>query len=795
MFKNYIKIAWRNLAKSKAYSSINVIGLAIGMAVALLISLWILDEVYYNKNFKNYDSVVRVMENSTHGTEVSTFSSTPIPLSVEMRTKYASDFKAVALASWNLTHVLSFSEKQLSKDGMFVEPEMVDIFSLNLIKGSKKCLNDPSSIILSSTLAKAMFGNDDPMNKTVKIDSKNTLTVTGVYEDFPHNSEFRPVTFLAPWAYFRNDQQWVKNSESNWDNNSFQMFAQLQPNADLNKVSAKIKGALTGHERRDKPEVVLHPMSKWHLYSDFKNGYNVGGSIQFVWMFGIIGFFVLLLACINFMNLSTARSEKRAKEVGIRKAIGSARKQLVLQFLGESILIAFLALFLAIFMVQLSLSWFNTLSNKQMSILWSNPLFWASIIGFTFFTGLISGSYPALYLSSFNPIKALKGTFKAGRFASIPRKVLVVLQFSVSVSLIIGTVVIYQQIEYAKDRPVGYTRAGLITINMNTPALFGHYNIMRNDLLNSGAAVDFAESGSPVTGVYSHQSGFEWEGKDPGLMPSFGVVSVTHDFGKTIGWQFADGRDFSRNFSSDTASMVLNEAAVKYMGLTKPVGATVVYTYSSRTDKNYHVVGVIKDMVMDSPFEPAKPVVYMMDYDNVDFITVKINPLMSVGKALPLLEKVFKKYNPDAPFEYTFADADYSRKFAAEERIGRLATFFAAFAIFISCLGLFGLASFMAEQRTKEIGVRKVLGASVANLWGLLSKDFILLVFISFFIAIPLAWYTMNNWLQNYEYRTTISLWIFTLTAFGALLITLITVSFQAIKAALANPVKSLRTE
>ncbi|HXB43732.1 MAG TPA: ABC transporter permease, partial [Puia sp.] len=461
------------------YSFINIAGLAVGMAVAILIALWIWDEVSYNKNFANYDHIVRTKENSSSGDDIRTFNSMPIPLSVYLRTNYASDFKKVAMASWNQPHILAAGDKKLSKQGMYVQPEFAEIFSLNMINGTWNSLNEPYSVVLSKSLAGALFGNEDAVNKEIKIDNKHNLKVTGIFKDFAHNSEFNEVTFLTTWQCYLADESWVRNSQTEWDNNSFQIYAQLQDNVDVVKVAKKIKGSLTGHDRKDKPEVLLHPMSKWHLYTEFKQGINTGGTIEFVWMFGTIGLFVLLLACINFMNLSTARSEKRAKEVGIRKAVGSLRKQLIIQFLSESVLIAFLAFILAIIIVEILLAWFNHLSDKQMSIAWSNGLFWILAIGFTLFTGLVAGSYPAFYLSSFSSVKVLKGTFKAGRFASIPRKVLVVLQFTVSVSLIIGTIVIYQQIQYAKNRPVGYSREGLLTVNMNTPDLYGHYEAIR----------------------------------------------------------------------------------------------------------------------------------------------------------------------------------------------------------------------------------------------------------------------------------------------------------------------------
>ncbi|HWB27746.1 MAG TPA: ABC transporter permease [Chitinophagaceae bacterium] len=795
MLKNYLTIAWRNLIKSKVYSSINIAGLAVGMSVAMLISLWIWDELSFNKHFKNYDRIVRVYENSTHSGVTNTFNSMPIPLANEFRTKYGSDFKRVALCSWEFSNIFAYGDKKLSLSGMFAQPDFPAIISLNMIKGNLRSINDPTSIILNQSTARALFGDADPMNKLVKINNKATLKVTGIFEDLPYNGDFRDVTYLASWMYYENSEAWIKNDETEWDDNSFQIYAQLADNVDVNKVDARVKKALEGHNRKDKPEVLLHPMAKWHLYGEFKNGKNTGGNIEFVWMFGIIGLFVLLLACINFMNLSTARSEKRAKEVGIRKAVGSVRRQLVFQFLSESVLIALIAFVVSLLLTLVALPGFNKLADKHMSIMWDNGWFWLASISFSVFTGIISGSYPALYLSSFNSVKVLKGTFKAGRLAAVPRKVLVVLQFSVSVALIIGTVIIFQQIQYAKNRPIGFSRNGLITIDMNTPELYGHYGGLRDDLLRTGAVEDMAESSSPTTGVWSNQSGFDWRGKDPNMVPTFGTIAVTHDFGKTVGWQFVAGRDFSRDYQTDSSAFIINEAAVKYMGFKDAVGEIVKRQVGENKYKDFHVIGVIKNMVMESPFDPVKPTIFLMDYEWANVITVKLNPKMSPHDALPKVETVFKKYNPGSPFLYRFEDDEYAKKFSSEERVSSLATFFAIFAIFISCLGLFGLASFTAEQRTKEIGVRKVLGASVLNLWGLLSKDFVVLVFISFFIAVPVAWYGMSKWLLNYDYRTTISAWVFVATAAAALIITMITVSFQAVKAALSNPVKSLRTE
>ena len=786
MFSNYLKIAWRNLQKSKMYSLINIVGLATGMAVALLIGLWIWDEVSFDHYHNNHTKLARIMATQTFNGETGTYPTTVVPLEKELRTKYASDFKRLSL-TWNSTNILAVGDKKISQAGLWAQPDLPEMLTLKMNKGTRSAFNDPSSILLSVSVAKALFGNDDPVNQTVRVDNKTDMKVAGVYEDLPRNTTLYGTKFLLPWD---NKANWWDTQGNAWSNHGCQLIVEINDGVDFNKTTDKIKKTTQEHGYISSNELLsLHPMDNWHLFSEFKNGKEVGGRIQFVWLFGIVGAFVLLLACINFMNLSTARSEKRAKEVGIRKSIGSMRSQLIGQFLSESILISFLALLFAVLLVQLSLYFFNSMADKNMSIPWSSPLFWLIALGFTIITGLISGSYPAFYLSGFEPIKVLKGTFRAGRFAALPRKVLVVLQFTVSITLIIGTIIVYRQVSFAKERPVGYSREGLISVVMNTPELFGHYDVMRRDLIQTGAVENMAESNSAVTQIWSNNSGLDWEGKDPNSDPLFGTIAVTHDFGKTVGWTITEGRDFSRNFN-DTSAFILNEAAVKVAGLKNPIGKKMKWL-----NRDHAITGVIKDMVMDSPFKPTIPTIFHLSPDWVRLIIVKIKPEISLKDALVKIEQVFKKYNPDSTFEFKFIDNEYAQKFSDEERIGNLATFFAILAIFISCLGLFGLASFVAEQRTKEIGVRKVLGASVFNICRILNKEFVILVIISLLVAIPTAYYFMHGWLQNYQYRTEISWFVFAAAGIGALVITLITVSFQAIKAAIANPVKSLRTE
>ena len=800
MIQNYLKIALRNLLRNKVYSFINIAGLAVGMAVAMLIGLWIYDETSFNTYHKNYDKIGRAMKMETQNGSVSTMQVMPFPMGEELKTKYGNNFKYLAMASWESDHILSVGEKRLSESGIYFDVEAPKMLSLKMLQGTNEGLKNPNSILLSATTAKAFFGELNPINQTMKIDNKMDVKVTGVYEDLPYNTDFKNLKFIAPWdLYVSSSAPWVKKAkeERQWGNNSFQVYAQMADNVDFETVNKRILRSkyknVSQAEKKYDAKIFMHPMKDWHLKSNWKNGVNTGGLIEYVWLFGIIGIFVLLLACINFMNLSTARSEKRAKEVGVRKAIGSARGQLITQFLSESLLVSFFALIISLFLVELALPFFNQVADKKMTILWLNPLFWMILTGFSLFTGLIAGSYPALYLSSFQPIKVLKGTFKVGRFATIPRKVLVVFQFTVSMALIIGTIIIYLQVQFSKNRPIGYDRSNLMMINMKTPEYQGKFDLIRNELKASGAIVELAQSTSPLTDIWSNSGGFNWEGKDPNLDTDFGIIGVTHEFDKTVGWNFKEGRNFSRDFARDSLSIILNEAAVKFMGIKNPVGKTI--WDGDKKEKGYTIIGVIKDMLMQSPYQPVKQSMYYLNYESPSWFNLKLNPQKSASESIAKIGAVFKKYVPSAPFEYKFADDEFAAKFKAEEQIGKLALFFAMLAIFISCLGLFGLASFMAEKRTKEIGIRKVLGATVMNLWSLLSKDFVFLVIISVLIATPIAYYFMNNWLQKYDYRTNISWWIFALSGLGVLLITLLTVSYQAIKAAVANPVKSLRTE
>lgn len=799
MFKNYFKIAWRNLWNNKGYTAINVGGLALGMAVTLIIGLWINDELSNNSYFSKKDKLAQVFQSQTFNGTTGTGPAIPRPLERALRDGYADNFTHLVMSSWNITRYLKYKDKSLSKTGNFMQPEAPEMLDLKILKGEKDGLRELNSVMLSESVAYALFGDEEPIGKTLQVNNQYDVMVSAVYEDIPFNNSFHDTEFLMPWDKIIATQEWMKNALDNWGNNSFQMFVQIADNTTMEKVTEAIlnvKKDLNEDTAEFNPQIFLFPMKDWYLRGNFENGKQSGGRITYVWLFGIIGVFVLLLACINFMNLSTARSEKRAKEVGIRKSIGSQRNQLINQFLCESFLVVLFAFFMAVVIVIMSLNGFNDLSKKEISFPWTNGIFWISSLAFILFTALIAGSYPALYLSSFKPVDVLKGTFKSGRYAGLPRKILVVLQFTVSVAFIIGTVIVMQQINHAKNRPVGYNKEGLIQIPTFSQDFEGKYDLMRSEFLNSGAVIEMSASSSPTTEIWSNRSGFEWEGKPEGFQEDLAWTEVSPEYAKSLGMKIIEGRDFSREFATDSNAVLINQTAVKYMGIKDPVGKFLKEDDEEDPGPPLKIIGVVEDMITQSPYKPVKQGLYVFDkHGNSSYYNLRLNPDRSASQNIAIIERVFTEHFPDLPFEYDFVDSQYGRKFASEERIGTLSGIFTALAILISCLGLFGLTSFVAEQRTKEIGVRKVLGATVFNVWTMLSKDFLKLVTISCFIAVPIAYYVMNGWLQDYPYHMLLEWWIFVLAVIGAMAVTVITVSFQAIKAANANPVKSLRTE
>ncbi len=799
MFKNYLKIAWRNLVKNKGYTLINVGGLALGMAVTLIIGLWIQDELTYNSYFQNKTNIAQVFQSQTFNNETGTGPAIPRPLEKALREGYGDNFKHLVMVTWTNDRYLKYKETNLSRSGNCAQRETPELLDLQIIKGEKDGLREINSIMLSESTAKALFGDEEPIGKTVQVSNQYDLMVTSVYKDIPVNNSFNDTDYLIPWEQYLATTEWVRNAEDSWGNNSFQMFVQMADNANMDRTSESIRNVkkdLNEDTAEFNPQIFLFPMEEWYLRGNFENGKQTGGRIKYVWLFGFIGAFVLLLACINFMNLSTARSEKRSKEVGIRKSIGSQRGQLIYQFLSESFLVVLFAFFIALVIVLLSLNGFNELARKEISFPWSNPFFWGVSLLFVLFTALLAGSYPALYLSSFKPVDVLKGTFKTGRYAGLPRKILVVLQFTVSVAFIIGTVIVMEQINHAKNRPVGYDKEGLIQIPTFSQDFSGKYDLMRTEFLSSNAVVEMSSSSSPTTRIWSNRGGFTWEGKPEGFQEDLAWTEVSPEYAKSLNLKIVEGRDFSREFATDSLGVLINETAKKYLGMSNPVGKFLKDDDEEDPNPPLKIIGVVQDMITQSPYEPVKQGVYVYDrFNNSSYYNLRLNPKRSSSENIAVVERVFKEHFPDIPFEYDFIDEEYGEKFASEERIGSLSGIFTALAILISCLGLFGLTSFVAEQRTKEIGVRKVLGASVFNVWNMLSKDFLKLVTISCFIAIPISYYIMNGWLQDYPYRVILEWWIFLLAVVGAMGVTVLTVSFQAIKAAKANPVKSLRTE
>jgi len=772
--------------KSKLYSLINIAGLAIGMAVAMLLGIWVVDELTFNDWHSNHQRLARILSIETANDDITVSHFASVPMEAALRSGYSAAFKDMALTAEG-GHVLAVGEKKIGQWGIWAEPAFPTLFTFRMLEGSAAALKEPTTLLLSQDAAQALFGSADPLNKNVRVDARTEMKVGGVYEDPPGNASFHGIGVLLPWA---NKDNRGTTCDADWTDHHFELYAQLAAGVTAQEISDRIKDLSKPHLKGAFEELAFQPMDQWYLHDEFRNGLPAGGRIQLVRLFGVIGFLVLILACINFMNLSTARSSKRAAEVGLRKTVGSSRGQLIVQFLGESLLTAFLSMGLAVGLALLLFPLFNTMAGKHLIFPWGSPGFWLAVLGFTVFTGLLAGSYPAFYLSGFRPVDVLKGVFRSGRGAVLARKVLVVVQFTVSIALIIGILVISRQIRYARDRAVGYTRAGLITLNIGSPALVGNYDAIRTELIRSGAASEMAESSSPATDVENSMLGYDWKGRDPRSVPVIGTLFVTYDFGKTVDWVLKEGRDFSRDFPTDSGAFILNEAAVRYTGLKRPIGAVIRWH-----GQDYPIIGVIRDMVMESPYAKVQPTFFTLRSDRrIHVVNIRLNPQLPLQNALAAIEPVFHRYAPESPFDYSFTDADYAAKFRTEEQIGDLAGFFTVLALFISCLGLFGLASFVAEQRTREIGIRKVLGASAFQLWILLSKEFILLVLLSFVIASPIAWAYGQDWLQAFEYRTSFSGWIFALAGIGAMTITLAVVSVQSIRAGLANPAISLRS-
>jgi ABC-type antimicrobial peptide transport system permease subunit len=788
MFQNYFKIAWRNLFRNKSFSLMNLVGLIIGITCTMLILLWVNDELSYDKFQENYHTTFKVMANRNFNNQIFTDDAIIFPLAGEVENNFP-QVKNAVVTSYSNPAILSFGDIKLKKSGYIVSQHYFNIFSWTFIKGNAvSAITEPNSIVLTQSAAHSLFGTSEPVGKVIKINNDKSVKVTAIVADVPANSTLQ-FDYIIPYNF--SDENVQKNL-NDWKNSFSNVFIQTIPDADLKALEKNINTLTRQHDPTDKVSTYfLHPMNKWRLYSNFKEGKNVGGMIEYVRLFTGIAFIILLIACVNFMNLSTARSEKRAKEVGIRKTLGSDKRQLILQFFLESMTLAFIAFIFSLVAVFLLLPSFNLLVNKKLILPLDQPVFWLAGIGVTVFTGIVAGSYPALYLSSFNPVKVLKGTFLAGKQAIVPRRILVVSQFIISILLISATIIIYQQIQYVKNREIGYNPNNLIMIP-STPETDKSFDVIREELLKSGFINSVTRTSAPITDIWNYSPSPDWPEKPTDQNIIFAALRAGDDFTKTFGIQIKTGRDFSPAFVSDSSAILLNEAAVKIMNIKNPIGMQVKY---GPNPKNYTIIGVIDNVVMSSPYKPVDPMIIFYNTDQSNFISIRLNKTVKPQQVLNFLKTTFGKYNPAFPFEYQFTDQEFGKKFSNEELISRLTNIFAGLAIFICCIGLAGLASFTIEKRIREIGIRKVLGASVQQLLLLISKEFIRLVMIAFVIAVPITWWAMNSWLAKYDYHKSISLWLFAAVGFIMLLLTLVVVSANTLSAAIKNPVKSLRNE
>ncbi|MFD0794998.1 ABC transporter permease [Mucilaginibacter litoreus] len=787
MIKNYFKIAWRNLWKNKGFSLINIIGLATGMCGAILIFTWIQNELSFDRFYKNTDDLYKVWNRSDKdaGGNIYTWDITSSPIAPELQQNFP-EIKAVARVYWPNDRLFNYKDKSIVANGLDVDPQFISMFGFPMLNGNEHALNDPKGIVLTASLAKRIFGNENATDKVLRINDNETYKVTGVVADPPTNTQFQ-FDYLVSL-----EPNIGKFAPHNWANGSYNTYVQLKKGANGQNLNRKIENIMRNHDASLHYGLFLHPASKWHLYSRFENGKPAGGAIETVRLLLVIALLVLLIACINFMNLSTAQSEKRGKEVGVRKVIGANRFAIIKQFLAESVLITTIAGVIAVALVQLTLPAFHELTGKKLTIDYNNPYLWLAGAGFVLITGLLAGSYPAFYLSSFRPVKVLKGLFKSRAQVITPRKVLVVTQFTIAIVLIISTIVIYQQINYVQNRDNGYVKNNLIEHPING-SIGKNFEIIKNELLNNGVALAVSKTSLPVTIDGSNGSGFNWGDMDPNHKNiGFSNFATTGDFVKTFGFKLMAGRDIDFNkFPSDTSAVLINEAALQTMGFKDPIGQTIMAGTNP-----LKVVGVIKNFIIGSPYQAVGPmIIYGTNRWFYNTMTIRLNDANSVSKNLKVAQAIFKKHNPAYPFQYQFVDQEYAQKFKDEQRTGKIAFTFSALTILISCLGLFGLAAYMAENRAKEIGIRKVLGAGVANLMQLLTRDFVLLVLISVVIAAPIGWWFMSKWLQDFSYRIQLSWTIFLYSGILAVLIAIITVSFQAAKAAMGNPLKSIKTE
>jgi len=789
MFKNYFKTAFRNLWKNKTYSFLNVFGLAVGIACAGLIFLWVEDEWNYDHSHAKKNQLYQVLENQPFEGKTYTFGATPGLLAGAMKEEIPG-IKNSCRLTWQQYTLFNLGEKSIYERGFYADSSIFNLFTIPFIQGRpENAFPQLHSLVISETMAKKFFGDQkDILGKTLKVDNKNDFLVTGVFKDLPANSTIK-FDWLAPFKIYFDQNSWL----TGWNNNGIQTFAEIDAKADVSAINKKLYGYIRTKDTAASALPFLFSMNDWRLYSKFEEGKQVGGRIQYVRMFSIIAWIILLIACINFMNLATARSEKRAREVGVRKVLGAGKKILVAQFICEAMLMAFLSLLFAVAIIYFVLPAFNKLVEKKLIIGLDNPLHIFTLILIGLICGLVAGSYPSLYLSSFNPVGVFKGLKLKDSGATYIRKGLVVLQFTISIVLIISTIIIYNQIQHIKNRELGYNKENVIQTGVRGE-MKNNFGVMKNQLLSSGYVENVALSNLNQLYMGSSTGAYAWEGKDPSKDVLVTQDIISPGYINTMGIQLIKGRDFYADAKSDSLNLIVNETFAKI--ISKDTKREDVLGTILRVDStSYTIIGVVRDFVFDDMYGKSDPLVFQSYPENFGYMYVRLKAQANTEKAVAKIESIVKSNNPRYPFNYVFVDEEFDRLFRSEMLIGKLSRIFALLAIVITCLGLFGLAAYTAERRTKEIGIRKVLGASVPGIAGLLSKDFLKLVIISAVISFPLAWWFMHNWLQDYAYRVQISWWVFIMAAALALIIAIFTISFQAIKAGLANPVKSLRTE
>ncbi|HEV9035966.1 MAG TPA: ABC transporter permease, partial [Puia sp.] len=787
MLTNYLKAYFRNLWKNRTYTFLNIFGLAVGIACSTLIFLWIEDEFTWDHQFTKKAVLYQIQGNQTYGGTTYTFSATPGPLAPAMKTDIPG-IAAVSRLCWPYRGLFTTDKNPIYEEGQYSDPEFLSMFNLDFIEGSPAtALGDIHSLIISQGMAKALFGNTDPIGKTLKMDHNEPYTISGVFKDLPANCSFH-FNWLGSYQAFYQKNQWLQY----WGSNGVMTFVELKPSAD----PASINKLLTNYVQEKAPGAVmkpfLYPMNQWRLYTSFKNGKQdpSNGRIQYIRIFTLIAWIILIIACINFMNLATASSERRSREVGVRKVLGAGKGKLVGQFIGESIVMSFLAVVLSLGLTALALPAFNDLVEKQLSLHLLNPLHITALLAIGLICGLLAGSYPSFYLSSFNPVYVLKGIkVRAAGGAVFIRKGLVVLQFATSIVFIITTIIIYQQLQYVQHRRLGFEKEGLLYMNLQGK-MQDHFTAIRNDLIHTGYVKDAALSRSPVLNLYSNGGGFDWPGKDPGKEVLITQETTSPEYISTMGMQLAAGRNFHEAAAEDSNSIIINESFAHLITAGSAVGTLI-----SNGQNKYRVIGVVRDFVYNNMYQTAAPLILYCYPAGTNYLSVRLKANADVPKAVAAIGNVVRTDNPGYPFEYKFLDEDFLNQFKTETLTGRLSAVFAALAVFISCLGLFGLAGYAAERRTKEIGVRKVLGASVLLITSLLTRDFVKLVLLACLLAFPVAWWIMHSWLNNYTYRTNIDWKIFLLAGAGAVAIALLTVSYITIRASLANPIRSLRTE